>query len=92
MIVQFGGQTPLNLAVPLAHAGVPILGTSPDSIDRAEDRERFQQLIAKLQLTPAANGTATSLQEAPRIAQRIGYPVVAAPLLRAWWAGDGNCL
>ena len=60
VIVQFGGQTPLNLAVPLAHAGVPILGTSPDSIDRAEDRERFQQLITTLHLRQPANGTATS--------------------------------
>jgi carbamoyl-phosphate synthase large subunit len=79
VIVQFGGQTPLNLAVPLARAGVPILGTSPDSIDRAEDRERFQQLIIQLGLTQPANGTATSLDEARRIAQRIGYPVVVRP-------------
>jgi carbamoyl-phosphate synthase large subunit len=79
VIVQFGGQTPLNLAVPLARAGVPILGTSPDSIDRAEDRERFQQLIAKLKLTQPANGTATSLSAARQIAQRIGYPVVVRP-------------
>jgi carbamoyl-phosphate synthase large subunit len=79
VIVQFGGQTPLNLAIPLARAGVPILGTSPDSIDRAEDRERFQQLIAKLHLTQPANGTATSLAEARHIAQRVGYPVVLRP-------------
>src|SRR5919206_714498 len=64
VIVQFGGQTPLNLALPLARAGVPILGTSPDSIDRAEDRGRFQQLIAQLGLTQPANGTATSLAAA----------------------------
>src|SRR6266850_2335995 len=64
VIVQFGGQTPLNLALPLARAGVPILGTSPDSIDRAEDRERFQQLIARLGLTQPDNGTATSLAAA----------------------------
>jgi carbamoyl-phosphate synthase large subunit len=79
VIVQFGGQTPLNLAVPLERAGVPILGTSPDSIDRAEDRERFQQLIAKLELIQPANGTATSLTAARQIAQRIGYPVVVRP-------------
>jgi carbamoyl-phosphate synthase large subunit len=79
VIVQFGGQTPLNLAVPLARAGVPILGTSPDSIDRAEDRERFQQLITTLHLTQPANGIATSLDDARRIAQRIGYPVVVRP-------------
>jgi carbamoyl-phosphate synthase large subunit len=79
VIVQFGGQTPLNLALPLARAGVPILGTSPDSIDRAEDRERFQQLIAQLGLTQPANGTATSLAAAKAVAQRIGYPVVLRP-------------
>ena len=79
VIVQFGGQTPLNLALPLARAGVPILGTSPDSIDRAEDRERFQQLIAQLGLTQPDNGTATSLAAAKTIARRIGYPVVLRP-------------
>ncbi|MEE8304064.1 MAG: carbamoyl-phosphate synthase large subunit, partial [Candidatus Tectomicrobia bacterium] len=79
VIVQFGGQTPLNLAGSLAQAGVPILGTSPDSIDRAEDRERFQQLIAKLRLTQPDNGTATSSDEALQIAQRVGYPVVVRP-------------
>jgi carbamoyl-phosphate synthase large subunit len=79
VIVQFGGQTPLNLALPLARAGVPILGTSPDSIDRAEDRERFQQLIRQLGLTQPDNGTATSLDAAIAIARRIGYPVVLRP-------------
>ena len=79
VIVQFGGQTPLNLALPLARAGVPILGTSSDSIDRAEDRKRFQQLIRQLGLRQPANDTATSLQEARGIAQRIGYPVVVRP-------------
>src|SRR5262249_44888928 len=79
VIVQFGGQTPLNLALSLARAGVPILGTSPDSIDRAEDRARFQQLIAQLRLTQPANGTATSLATAKTIARRIGYPVVLRP-------------
>lgn len=79
VIVQFGGQTPLNLALPLARAGVPILGTSPESIDRAEDRERFQQLIAQLGLTQPANGTALSPAEARAIAQRVGYPVVVRP-------------
>ena len=79
VIVQFGGQTPLNLALPLARAGVPILGTSSDSIDRAEDRRRFQQLITQLGLRQPANDTATSLQEASSIAQRIGYPVVVRP-------------
>jgi carbamoyl-phosphate synthase large subunit len=79
VIVQFGGQTPLKLAVPLARAGVPILGTSPESIDRAEDRERFQQLITKLELVQPANGTATSLAQARDVAGRIGYPVVLRP-------------
>lgn len=79
VIVQFGGQTPLNLALSLARAGVPILGTSPDSIDRAEDRERFQQLIDTLRLTQPANGTATSQEEARQIAHRVGYPVVLRP-------------
>jgi carbamoyl-phosphate synthase large subunit len=79
VIVQFGGQTPLNLALSLAQAGVPILGTPPDSIDRAEDRERFQHLIETLRLTQPANGTATSQEEARRIAHRVGYPVVVRP-------------
>ena len=79
VIVQFGGQTPLNLALPLARAGVPILGTSPDSIDRAEDRQRFQQLITHLHLTQPANGIATSLASATAVARRIGYPVVLRP-------------
>ncbi len=79
VIVQFGGQTPLNLAVPLARAGVPILGTSPDSIDRAEDRKRFQQLLQKLGLVQPANGTARTTAEAKAIADEIGYPVVVRP-------------
>ncbi|WP_029894247.1 carbamoyl-phosphate synthase large subunit [Desulfohalovibrio reitneri] len=79
VVVQFGGQTPLNLAVPLMRAGVPILGTSPDSIDRAEDRERFQSLLNKLNLKQPANGIAKSEAEAIRIAGDIGYPVVVRP-------------
>ena len=79
VIVQFGGQTPLNLAVPLMRAGVKILGTSPDAIDRAEDRERFQALIDKLGLRQAENGTAKSLDEAIEVAERIGYPVMVRP-------------
>ncbi len=79
VIVQFGGQTPLNLAVPLANAGVPIVGTSPDSIDRAEDRKRFQQLLQKLGLVQPANGTARTFDEAKVIAAEIGYPVVVRP-------------
>jgi carbamoyl-phosphate synthase large subunit len=79
VIVQFGGQTPLNLAVPLAEAGVPILGTSPDSIDRAEDRERFQQFLHKLNLKQPENGTARTPTEALKIANEISYPVVVRP-------------
>lgn len=79
VIVQFGGQTPLNLAVPLMRAGVPILGTSPDAIDRAEDRERFQALIEKLGLLQPPNGTAMDLEEALEVAERITYPVVVRP-------------
>jgi carbamoyl-phosphate synthase large subunit len=79
IIVQFGGQTPLNLAVPLEKAGVRILGTSPESIDRAEDRERFQDLIKKLGLVQPQNGTANSFEEARAVAREVGYPVVVRP-------------
>ncbi len=79
VIVQFGGQTPLNLAVALQRAGVPILGTSPDAIDRAEDRERFQALIHKLNLKQPENGIAFSLEEATEIVHQISYPVVVRP-------------
>jgi carbamoyl-phosphate synthase large subunit len=79
IIVQFGGQTPLNLAVPLEKAGAPILGTSPDAIDRAEDRDRFSELLRLLGLRQPDNGTAFSEDEAVAIAERIGYPVVVRP-------------
>ncbi|HTY20683.1 MAG TPA: carbamoyl-phosphate synthase large subunit, partial [Geobacteraceae bacterium] len=79
VIVQFGGQTPLKLAVPLERAGVPIIGTSPDSIDKAEDRERFQAMLHKLKLRQPDNGTARSFEEAEKVAERIGYPVVVRP-------------
>ncbi|MCC6543509.1 MAG: carbamoyl-phosphate synthase large subunit [Nitrospirae bacterium] len=79
VIVQFGGQTPLKLAVPLSKAGVKILGTSPDAIDRAEDRERFRDFINKLGLTQPASGIARSADEAVSIAQEIGYPVLVRP-------------
>ena len=79
LIVQFGGQTPLNLAVPLAKAGAQILGTSPDAIDRAEDRERFKELLAKLNLKQPDNGTATTTAQALKIARQISYPVVVRP-------------
>jgi carbamoyl-phosphate synthase large subunit len=79
VIVQFGGQTPLNLARALEAAGVPIVGTSPESIDLAEDRDRFRLIIDKLGLKQTPNGTATHYEEARRIAERIGYPVVVRP-------------
>ncbi|HPC67349.1 MAG TPA: carbamoyl-phosphate synthase large subunit [Syntrophorhabdaceae bacterium] len=79
IIVQFGGQTPLKLAVPLAQAGVNILGTSPDSIDRAEDRKRFDELLTKLNLKRPESGTARTWQEAINIAKSIGYPVMVRP-------------
>jgi carbamoyl-phosphate synthase large subunit len=79
LIVQFGGQTPLKLAKPLEAAGIPILGTSPDAIDLAEDRERFQKLIHKLKLRQPDNGTATSQEKAIAVAEKIGYPVVIRP-------------
>ena len=79
VIVQFGGQTPLKLAVALEEAGVPILGTSPDAIDRAEDRERFDDLLEKLQLKRPAGAVARSAEEAERVASRIGYPVLVRP-------------
>src|SRR5205085_7406810 len=79
VIVQFGGQTPLRLAVPLMNAGVKLLGTSADAIDRAEDRRRFGELLKKLDLRAPAWGTAHGLDEAREIAERIGYPVMVRP-------------
>lgn len=79
VIVQFGGQTPLNLAKALEEAGIPILGTSPDAIDLAEDRERFAALVGKLGLKQPANGIARSREEAIAVAERIGYPVLMRP-------------
>jgi len=79
VIVQFGGQTPLKLAQELEKAGIPILGTSPDAIDLAEDRERFAALVEKLGLKQPANGIARSRDEALAVADRIGYPVLTRP-------------
>ncbi|HEX8458376.1 MAG TPA: carbamoyl-phosphate synthase large subunit [Pyrinomonadaceae bacterium] len=79
VIVQFGGQTPLNLAMRLGEAGAPIIGTSPDSIDLAEDRKRFGALLSQLGIPQPENGTATSPSEAIEQAARIGYPVLVRP-------------
>jgi len=79
VVVQFGGQTPLRLTKPLEAAGVPILGTAPDSIDVAEDRERFEALADRLGVTQPANGTARSVAEAVKVAGRIGFPVLVRP-------------
>jgi carbamoyl-phosphate synthase large subunit len=79
VIVQFGGQTPLNLALDLQHAGVPIVGTSPDSIDLAEDRKRFGDLLRRLDIPQPQNGTAVTLEEARAVARQIGYPILVRP-------------
>lgn len=79
VIVQFGGQTPLNLAIPLEKAGAKIIGTSPNSIDMAEDRKRFGELLRRLAIPQPENGTALSLEEAVKIAAEIGYPVLVRP-------------
>jgi carbamoyl-phosphate synthase large subunit len=79
VIVQFGGQTPINLAVPLRKAGVHLLGTSADSIDIAEDRKRFKQMLHKLDLLQPDNGTAFTFAEAKEVAKKIGYPVLVRP-------------
>ena len=79
VVVQLGGQTPLQLTKLLEAAGVPILGTTPDAIDIAEDRERFEELADKLGVTQPPNGTARSVEEAVAVAQRIGYPVLVRP-------------
>ncbi len=79
VIVQFGGQTPLNLALPLQRLGVPIIGTDPCNIDLAEDRKLFGKLLDELAIPCPANGTATSVEEACEVARRIGYPVLVRP-------------
>jgi carbamoyl-phosphate synthase large subunit len=79
VIVQFGGQTPLNLSLPLKAAGVPIIGTSPESIDLAEDRKRFSKLLDELQIPQSPGTMATSLEEAVEGAKRVGYPVLVRP-------------
>jgi carbamoyl-phosphate synthase large subunit len=79
VVIQFGGQTPLRLALPLHRAGVKIMGTSPDAVDLAEDRRRFSALLTKLHIPQPESGTATSLDEAKAVAERIGYPVLVRP-------------
>jgi len=79
VIVQFGGQTPLNLSMPLAEAGVPIIGTQPQSIALAEDRELFKEVLKTLGLRQPDNGTATGVEEAINVAETIGYPVIVRP-------------
>ena len=79
VIVQFGGQTPLNLALPLKAAGVPIIGTSPESIDLAEDRKRFGKLLDELQIPQPPGAMATSIEEAVAGANKVGYPVLVRP-------------
>ena len=79
VIVQFGGQTPLKLARDLEARGVPIIGTTPDAIDRAEDRERFQQLVQKLSLRQPSNRLASNLEQGLARAAEIGYPIIVRP-------------
>ena len=79
VIVQFGGQTPLNITAELAQAGVKILGTSPDTIDLAEDRDRFRKMMKKLNIPMAESGMASNLEQALKIAKRIGYPLMVRP-------------
>jgi carbamoyl-phosphate synthase large subunit len=79
VVIQFGGQTPLKLAVPLFKAGVPIWGTSPDMIDLAEDRKRFAKLLDDLKIPQPESGTALSIEDAHAVARRIGYPVLVRP-------------
>jgi carbamoyl-phosphate synthase large subunit len=79
VVVQFGGQTPLNLALELQRSGVPIVGTSPESIDLAEDRKRFGELLRKLDIPQPNNGTAVTVEEARGVARQIGYPVLVRP-------------
>ncbi len=92
VIVQFGGQTPLNLALPLKAAGVPIIGTDPSDIDLAEDRKLFGKLLDELSIPSPANGTATSAEEACAVARRIGYPGAGAAQLCSGRPRDGHRL
>ncbi len=90
VIVQYGGQTPLKLARDLEKNGVPIIGTSPDMIDMAEDRERFQQMLHRLELKQPPNRTARTEDDAMTAAEEIGYPLVVRPVVRAGRPRDGD--
>jgi carbamoyl-phosphate synthase large subunit len=92
VIVQFGGQTPLRLARQLQENGVKILGTSPDAIDRAEDRERFAEVVTKLSLNQPENGMAFSEADAIHVANSIGYPVLVRPSYVLGGRGYGHYL
>ena len=90
VIVQLGGQTPLKLAKALERENITILGTEPDAIDLAEDRDRFKELVERLGLRQPNNGIAHSEDEAREIAKNVGFPVVIRPLLCTWWTGHGK--
>ena len=92
VIVQFGGQTPLNLARALSNAGVPIIGTSVDTIEDAEDREKFTNILQRLGLKQPASGIARNMAQARAEVAKIGFPVLVRPSLRARRPGDGNLL
>ena len=92
VIVQYGGQTPLKLANALEAAGVPIIGTSPDAIDRAEDRERFQQMVNKLNLKQPANATVSNMEASVERSRKYWFPAGCAPVLCTGWPCDGNRL
>ena len=90
VIVQFGGQTPLNLAKELAEAGVKILGTTPETIDLAEDRDRFRHVINKLGIPQPESGMAGNMEEALKVAESIGYPLMIQAIVRSWRQGNEN--
>jgi carbamoyl-phosphate synthase large subunit len=89
VVVQFGGQTPLKLAVPLQKAGAPIIGTSPESIDVAEDRKLFGAMLRRLKIRQPDNGIAMNAKQAKPVARKVGYPVVIRPSYVLGWARHG---
>ena len=91
VIVQFGGQTPLNIAADLAKAGVKIIGTSPETIDLAEDRDRFRKMMDKLGIPMPESGMASNLEQALKVAERIGYPLMVRPSYVLGRARHGSC-